>query len=77
MAGLNFNSTFGNKEISANCPLCKNPIKIKLNQVGTTISCPFCRKSIALEAGNNFNSNKKSIDKSFKDLNKTLKNFGK
>ena len=74
---LNFKSTFGNKEISANCPLCKRPIKFKLNQVGTVINCPFCRKSIDLKAGNNFDSNKNSIDKSLKDLDKTLKSFGK
>lgn len=74
---LNFNSTFGNKEISANCPLCKKLIKIRLNQVGTTIHCPFCRKSIDLKAGNNFDSNKRSIDKSLRDLDKTLKNLGK
>lgn len=74
---LNFNSIFGNKEISTNCPMCKSPMKIKLNQVGTTIHCPFCKKSIDLKAGNNFNSNKKSIDKSLNQLNRTLKNFGK
>lgn len=74
---LNFNSTFGNKEISANCPLYKKLIKIRLNQVGTTIHCPFCRKSIDLKAGNNFDSNKRSIDKSLRDLDKTLKNLGK
>ena len=74
---LNFDSIFGNKEISANCPICKSPIKIRLNQVGTTIHCPVCKKSIDLKAGNNFNSNKKSIDKSLNELNRTLKNFGK
>lgn len=74
---LNFNSIFSNKEISANCPLCKKTIKFKLNQLGTTIHCPFCRKSIDLKAGNNFDSNKESINNSLKDLDKTLKSFGK
>lgn len=74
---LSFDSTFGNKQVSVNCPICKSQMKITLNQVGSTIFCPYCKKSIDLQAGNNFNSSKKSIDKSFKDLNKTLKSFGK
>ena len=39
--------------------------------------CPFCIKSIDLKAGNNFDFNKESINKSLKDLDKTLKSFGK
>lgn len=74
---LNFNSTFGNQEISINCPLCKSLIKIKLNQVESTIICPFCRKSIKLQSGNNFESNKKQINKTFKNFEKSLKKIGK
>lgn len=74
---LNFNSTFGNKDVSVNCPLCKKELKIKLNQVGSIIQCTYCKKTIELKAGNSFSSSKKSVNKSFKDLEKTLKNFGK
>ncbi|BDU83918.1 TPA: hypothetical protein K8N36_003224 [Clostridium perfringens] len=74
---LSFNSTFGNKSIKINCPICKSELEIKLNQVGTEIHCPFCRKTIALKAGTNFEKSKSAIDNEFKSLNKTLKNFGK
>lgn len=74
---ITFNSTFGKKEISINCPLCKSLLKIRLNQVGNTITCPFCRKTIELQAGNNFESNKKQVNKAFKNFEKELKNIGK
>lgn len=41
---LSFNSTFGNKSIKINCPICKSELEIKLNQVGTEIHCPFVEK---------------------------------
>ncbi|WP_338630445.1 hypothetical protein [Clostridium baratii] len=74
---LNFDSVFGNECVSIKCPKCKADIKITLNQVGSTICCPSCNSSIELKASDSFNSSKASIDNSLKDLNKTIKNFGK
>lgn len=75
--GLNFKDTFGKADVSINCPKCNYKFSIKLNQIGTTVSCPGCRRSIQLNSSSQTNNSVKNIDKSFKDLEKTLKNFGK
>lgn len=75
--GLNFNDVFGKADVDINCPECNRKFSIKLNQIGTTVVCPSCRKSIFLQDSNNSKRNISNVDKSLKKLDKTLKNFGK
>lgn len=70
-------SLFDDIEFEFNCPNCDRKIKFKAKDVGKTKVCPSCSKSIFLEDDGSFSKGVKEVDKSFKDLEKTLKNLGK
>ena len=68
------------QKIQSNCPSCNHKFSVTLKQVANEeiIKCNSCKNDIQLKDSNG--SSKKSIrdvNKSFKDLEKTLKNFGK
>lgn len=65
--------------VKVDCPECNRSISVTLKQVAneTLIKCN-CGQEIQLKDSND--TNKKAIrdvNKSFKDLERTLKNFGK
>lgn len=75
--GLNFNNVFGKANVDISCPKCNRKFSITLNQIGTTVVCPSCRKSIFLQESTDSSKNISNIDKSLRKLDKTFKNFGK
>ncbi|MBV4417170.1 transposase [Clostridium tyrobutyricum] len=73
---LNFNSLFGDQELSMDCPECGKDVPYTLNDIGKAVVCPHCKTKINLEKDLNFDSTKNSIEKSLDDFEKTLDNFG-
>jgi len=65
--------------VNVNCPVCKRSITVSLKQVADEglVKCT-CGQEIQLKDSNG--TNRKAIhdiNKSFKDLENTLKNFGR
>lgn len=68
------------QKIQSKCPSCNHLFSVTLKQVANEeiIKCINCKNNIQLKDSNG--SSRRSIrevNKSFKDLKKTLKNFGK
>lgn len=63
-------------KIDFNCPGCsfKNEVSLKQVKNEDSILCRGCKQSIKLE---NKDNGLKRLDKSFRDLEKTFKKFGK
>ena len=63
------------KKIEINCPSCNSILAVTFGQISKedTVTCKSCKDKIKLIDKNKVG---KKIDKSFKDLEKTLKNFG-
>lgn len=78
MSKVSFDSLFGNTKIDMKCPKCTYKLKITLNDIGSTITCPNCSNSIYLQDDNkSVHTSKRNIDKSLKELEKTFKKFGR
>lgn len=76
--GFDFNSAFGDSEVSFECPDCGKEAKVKIKNVGkTAVKCSGCGVSIDVKPDKSFTSAKQTVDKSFKDLEKALKKLGK
>lgn len=68
-----------NQTVKVQCSECNRSISVTLKQVAneTLIRCN-CGQEIQLEDSNGTNKKAiKDVNKSFKDLERTLKNFGK
>jgi len=68
-----------NQEIEHDCPSCGKKIKFTLKQLGTgaTIKCRYCRDDIKLAPDNKSKREYRDMQKAVKNLENTLKNFGK
>lgn len=77
MSNLNFDSLVGNQVLDLDCPKCNAKVPYTINDVGNTIVCPGCSVEITLQATDSLSESKQSVDKALKDLQNTLKNFGK
>ncbi len=65
-----------NKEkIEINCPSCNSVLAVTFGQISKedSVTCIFCKNKIKLIDKNKVG---KKIDKSFQDLEKTLRNLG-
>ena len=63
-------------KIDIQCPECKRKFQVTLDQVHkeSNVTCPGCRKQIKLKSeGDDLGK----VDKSFKDLQKTIKDLNK
>lgn len=67
ISNFNFNLT---------CPNCHGSFKVSSSQVGSTINCQFCHKTINLQ-DNGFSSGINQVNKSIDDFTKDLKNMFK
>ena len=70
----------GKQKIDIDCPNCRRKIQINLDQVARQqiVKCNSCSQDIQLQDSNG--SAKKGVrdmNKAFKDLERTLKSFGK
>lgn len=67
-------------KVAHKCPSCGGNIQFTLGQLSNqkTIKCNSCNTNIKLEDSNGKSKSElKKVNKAFKDLDKTLKNFGK
>ncbi|MFD1553417.1 hypothetical protein [Putridiphycobacter roseus] len=66
---------FSKEKIEINCPSCNSVLAVTFGQISKedSVSCKSCKNKIKLIDKNNVG---KKIDKSLRDLEKTLKNFG-
>ena len=68
------------QEVNINCPGCGARNKITMQQAKDQVSieCIGCKKKINLvDKDGSVNKSINDVNKSFKDLENTLKNFGK
>ena len=71
MAKSMFDELIGEQEIDFNCPHCDKELSISVNQIGTTIKCPYCSYNIELqEEGDGLSSARKVTDEFEETLNK-------
>lgn len=77
MSNLNFDNLFGNASFDFHCPKCNFKIQLKMNQVGSTITCPGCKANITLKKDSSYQKSVNEIDKGLNDLSNTINNFGK
>lgn len=64
-------------EFDVDCPNCGKEIIFKSKDIGKSITCKSCSKSVLLEDDSSFSKGVKEVYKSFKDLEKAFKNLGK
>ena len=77
---LNLESLFGDADLDIECPGCGHQFPVKLKEVmheGNEVQCPSCKESIGINHEGGTAQELKKADKALKDLEKTLKNFGK
>ena len=68
------------QEIESDCPSCNSKFSITLQQVSNqeTIRCRSCGENIRLiDKGGSARKGIRDVNKSFNDLEKAFKNFGK
>lgn len=67
------------EKININCPECKRSITVSLKQVADQVSIKCtCGQGIQLKDSNGTNRKAiQDINKSFRDLENTIKNFGR
>lgn len=56
-----------NHSFNVNCPNCNNSVSFKGKQVGSQITCPFCKSIIQLN-DNNFTNDVDKLQKSFNNI---------
>ncbi len=77
---LSLNKLFGEQEIEITCPGCEHQFPVKLKETmqdGNTIQCPSCQRSITIQHDDSAKQGLADIEKSLKNFESTLKNFGK
>lgn len=70
----------GKQKIQHDCPKCGRKITFNVNQVSRqeVVKCHSCNTEIQLnDKGGSTRKSVRDINKSFKDLERTLKRFGK
>lgn len=82
---FDLNDFFGDEPFAVQCPNCKKIFQIKFGEIlknHSVIQCPACQAQIELQHDSttkksihDCNQALKTLDKSFKDLEKTLKKF--
>ena len=68
---------FDDLELDFECPNCGKTIYFKAKDVGNTVACPHCSESILLKDDGSFKKGVNEVNKSLKELDDVLKNFGK
>jgi hypothetical protein len=69
----------GKQKIDIECPECNRKVSVTLDQVAEEqiVTCPIGHKIQLQDKDNSAREGIKDINKSFKDLERTIKNFGK
>lgn len=65
-----------NFDIDLTCPNCHGSFKVSSNQVGSSVNCQFCHKTINLQ-DNGFSDGIKQANKSLDEFTKNLKKMFK
>jgi DNA-directed RNA polymerase subunit RPC12/RpoP len=68
---------FDDIDFDVECPNCGKKLSFKAKNIGKTVKCKYCSSSILLKDNGSIAKEIKKANKSFNDLEKTLKNFGK
>jgi len=80
MQKLTLENMFGNARIDITCPGCKHKFNVyfkDLAKEGNKITCPSCKNAIVIQHSPETRQTIKDADKSFRELERTLKKFGK
>ena len=80
MSGLNVDSIFGSQELDSECPGCGHQIKVSFHDLareGNEITCSGCHKPITIEHTPETAKGLKDANKALRDLENTMKKFGK
>ena len=61
-----------NAEFEIACPNCSKSIKVRFEDIGSSVTCQHCKQEIHLQ-GNDFSKNARKVEQAISRLAKNLK----